>query len=231
MTRLILILCLCILCLPFSARAELYENAHRANPQYEFMARRAFQVYPKEFDFMEFRAVYSETRQYDPIGEDTLARMDTLSYTVMTEKNTEKSGMALLEYRALVADHLAHLGVVMKALTLARQDKRFGNPDFFRWVKAGIMDTVMISGTGKSLREAYDVVTLPEETALLYTLNVKLLKADPRNEGMIWYNMDDVEDLRTKEHWTVFVNTTYPMRFLEEQQQARSGPKLNIPRQ
>lgn len=215
-----------------SGASELYSNAHRATPIYDHMARTILRKYPiPRFDFMYFRSLYTQTRQYDPIGEDVLERMDRLSYTVVSDPDPEKSGMALLEYQALVADHLAHLGVVMRAAALAREDKRFGNPDFFQWVKAGLLQSVTISGNGRSLDEAYDVITLAEETMLLQTLGYKLIRTLPRQESAVYYNMNEIEDLRTGEKWTLFVNTTYPMRFLAAQEKEKSRLQFEIRRQ
>lgn len=213
------------------ARAQgtgLYSNAHRATPLYEHMARSILQKYPQPLDFMRFRSLYSQTRHYDPIGEETLDRMDRLSYTAASDPDPEKSGMALLEYQALVADNLAHLGVVMRAAALAREDRRFGNPEFFQWVRAGLMDSVMISGNGRSLRDAYDVITLAEETALLHTLGYRLGNTLPRQESFVYYNMNEVEDLRTGEKITLFVNTTIPMRFLEDKEKERDALRFDI---
>lgn len=195
------------------------------------MVRSILSQFPQRFDFMRFRSLYSQTRQYDPIGEETLERMDRLSYTAASDKDPEKSGMALLEYQALVADHLAHLGVVMRAAALAREDKRFGNPEFFQWMREGLMQSVTISGDGRSLKGAYDVITLTEETMLLRALGYKLENTLPRHEGFVYYNMNEVQDLRTGEKLTLFVNTTYPMRFLEGKEKEKESLRLDIRRQ
>lgn len=209
----------------------LYANAHRATPVYEHMARTILRKFPQRFDFMHFRSLYAQTRQYDPIGEETLERMDRLSYTAANETDPEKSGLALLEYQALVADHLAHIGVVMRAAALAREDRRFGNPDFFQWVRAGLMQSVTVSGNGRSLRDAYDVITLTEETMLLQSLGYKLKQTLPRHEGFVFYNMNEVENLQSGEKLTIFVNTTYPMRFLEGKEKEKAALQFDIRRQ
>ncbi|MCC6597858.1 MAG: hypothetical protein IT559_03625 [Alphaproteobacteria bacterium] len=217
---------------PAQAQAQqeetLYPFAHRSTPIYDHMARAILRKYPQNFDFMRFRQLYAQTRQYDPISEDVLKRMDQLSYTVSSEQDPQKSGMALLRYQALVADHLANLGVVMRAAALARADKRFGNPDFFQWVRAGLMQSVTISGTGNTLEEAYDVITLAEETMLLYTLGLKLEKSLPRHEVAVYYNMNEVLDRRTGKRKTVFVDTTQPMRFLEAQKKLQKSRNFDL---
>lgn len=194
--------------------ALAYRQSFLANPRYNEMARDLLKTKSPYFDFMEFRSVYARTRQYDPMGDKTIGQMNDLAYLVMNQEDPERAQGALFAYQTLVSNHLAHIDVVMLALSLARQDKRFGKPEFFDWVKEGIINTVVISGDGLSLSGAYDVITLSEETVLFHRLGLKPYKTQSAKEGIVYYNMHDAIDVGTGEKRPVFVDTRIPMKYL-----------------
>lgn len=232
--RFTLLLLALIVCAPTSVHAQesdLYPYAYTANPKYEYLAREALERMPEHFDFMTFRSVYTNTRQYDPIAEETIAKMNALAFEMVNETNPEKRERAKLGYQFLIADHLANVGVVMQALSYARQNPQYGNPKFFEWVKNGLMNAVMMSRDGRTLNEAYGIVTFPEETLLLIHLRSKLIRTDSQQEGFVYYNMNEIEEFQTGKRWTVFVNTTFPMRFLERKEKFKEQQrKTEIPR-
>jgi len=211
-----------------TTKATDYQQSFLVNPHYNKMAREALKDKPKRFGFMRFRSLYSRTRQYDPIGENTLKSLNNLAYIVFNEQDPDRIKTALFGYQSIVSDHLAHLGVVMQALSLAREDRRFGNPSFFEWVKEGIIRTVVISGDGFTLQGAYDVITLEEETVLFHRLGIKPVESRAVKEGFIYYNMHDVEEVGTKAKRAVFVNTTIPMKYLEALSQEQDKLKTKI---
>jgi hypothetical protein len=232
--RFTLLLFALIVCAPTSVHAkgsDLYPYAHTANPKYEFLARQALERMPERFDFMTFRSVYTNTRQYDPIAEETIAKMNALAFEMVNEKDPEKRERATLGYQFLIADHLANVGVVMQALSYARQNPQYGNPKFFEWVKNGLMNAVMMSRDGRTLNEAYGIVTFPEETLLLINLGGKLIRSQSQQEGFVYYTMNEIEEFQTGKRWTVFVNSTFPMRFLEKKEKFEKKEKrIELPR-
>jgi hypothetical protein len=199
--------------------SELYNNSYRANPQYDAMVRIAMTKKPPQFDFMRLRSLYAQTRQYDPIGDDAIKALTGFAYQTLHEKDAKKAEISLFNYQQTIASHLANLGLVMQALALAREDKRFGQVGFFEWVRDGLIKSVMNSRKGRTLDDAFAVVTLSEETVAISSLGLKLLKTVPMQESRIYYNMNEVINPRTSEKWTVFVNTSIPMRFLQLQQE------------
>ncbi len=212
--------------------SRLYLNAHRANPQYELMVRTALSDMPeKGFDFTRLRSLYSQTRQYDPIGQDALKLMNDLAYTAINTKDPEKAQLALRGYQQVVATHLGNLGVVMQALSMARSDKRFGKVAFFEWVRDGIIRSVMLGRKGRSLKDSFGVLTLPEETLTIAYLGLRLLKSTPVQEARVFYNMNEVQDPKTGEKWTLFVNTSVPMQFLQIKREENEGVKFDIRKQ
>lgn len=193
-------------------------NNFQARPYYNKMVRDALKNKPPRFDFMQFRIFYSQTPQYDPISTVALDQLNNYAYIVMNDPDPERVKSAILAYQTVVSNHLANLDVVLQAISLAKQDKRFGKPDFFIWMRDGIMKSVEISGSGHSLKQAYDVITMQEETMLLRRLGLRPVESLQRQSGLIYYNMHDVEDPATGKKRTVFINTSIPMRVLEARQ-------------
>lgn len=212
--------------------AKIQTSAYYINPRYDAMVRTALVHMPKQYDFSRLRALYSGTRQYDPIGEDAIGRLNDLAYKVLHEEDPQKRQRAEIEYQIHVADHLANLGVVLQALALSRQDKRFGEPAFFEWARNGLIQSFTLSRQGKSLQDAFNVITLPEERAIYVALGVKPLSTKAVKEGRRSYTMSKVEDLKTGQVYTVFITTDTPMTFLEKLEKNRdTGPSFYIPRQ
>ena len=214
-----------------TATTDKQDRAYRANPRYDKMAREALVNRPKNFDFMRFRSLYSQTRQYDPIAEEALKLLNDLAYTAKNAKDPQKAELALKGYQQVVATHLANLDVVVQALALAREDKRFGSVGFFEWMRDGLINSVVVSRKGRSFNDAFAIITFAEETVILYHLGLQLLKTTPVQEARIYYNMNDVRDLRTGEEWTMFVNTRIPMRFLELQEKESEKNTFDIKKQ
>jgi len=166
---------------------------------------------PDDFSFDRFRVQYVSTSQYDPFGDDTRERLLAFAYIALHSEDEQKAGQALADYKKLVADHLAHIGVVSQVLGLAEEDQRLGSPEFFRWMRAGLVHEVLTSGDGRTLAHAYDVMTFDEETMLIAHLGLKLIKTETRHSGRVRYNMHSVEDRKTGQRWTLFVDATYPL--------------------
>lgn len=192
-----------------------YRQSYIIDPLYREMARDALKNKSPRFDFMQFRSYYSRTRQYDPLSEDTLQELNSLAYIVLNDEDPERAETALFAYQAVTSDHLANIDVVMQALSLARQDSRFGNPAFFEWMRDGLVRTVTISGDGYTLRGAYDVITTTEEILLFNRLGFQRVDTQAVKEASVYYNMHEVIDTSSGETRTVFVNTTIPMRYLD----------------
>ena len=207
-------------------------SSYQTLPNYNAMVRNALKNKPKKFDFMQLRIYYARTPHYDPIGQETLDLMNRYAYIMMNEEDEERVKSATLAYQAVVSNHLAHIDVILQALSFARQDRRFGKPAFFEWMRDGLIKTVVISGSGFSLQQAYDIITMQEETILLQRLGFRKIESFQRHEGVIYYNMHDVENVETGRKFTIFVNTSIPMKFLERQEEeAEKYRTLNIRKQ
>jgi hypothetical protein len=240
MKRFLSIFTIFLLALPLTAEAQVdtsqghvptrMDSSHVANPHYDFMVRAATTKMSDTFRFGHFRSLYSETRQYDPLGDDVVEQMQELAYRVQTAEKFEERGEALQEYRELVMAHLANMRVIAQALSFSKLDSSFGSPNFFNWLRKGIMRDILAKGDGDTLKTGYSVITLSEETALIGQLGYTVIDTQSANEGAYYYNMHEVEHIKTGEKKTLFVNTSIPMRFVNRKQE-EMGKSYKILRQ
>lgn len=193
---------------------DIQDQAYLVNPQYEAMARNAMMYMADSFSFNLFRLYYAQTRQYDPISDDTIGYILQLAYEIQTtDAENPEYQKALDRFELTFINHMANLGVVLNVLALARDDPRFGDVEFLEWLRDGLIDNLMVSGNGETLRDAYDVITPTEESVLFERLELKHISTQPAQEYNTYYNMHEVEDING-ERFTLFVNTSWPMKYL-----------------
>ena len=207
-----------------------HESDYMSVPEYERLVRMAIERRPANFEFTTLRTYYTYVPQYDPMGDAARREILNLAYAIQNDPDQAKRKEAFDKYGEMVSAHLGNIDVMSQALVLAREDKIFGDPKFFDYMRRGLLRSIMRSGDGRNLVHAYDVMTLGEETALLRALQVKLVKTEPREAGGTYYNMHEVQDPTTLKTRTIFVNVSKPMDFLEYQRQNKDTTFV-IPRQ
>lgn len=207
---------------------QVYEAP--VNPYYDFMVQQAMRHMSENFRFNRFRYLYVNSKQYDPLGDNVIDQLQRYAFAVQSEKDPEKRAIAIESYRNIVMAHMANIRVVAQALSLARADSSFGKPAFFEWLRKGLVRDILAHGDGNTLRSAYNVTTLTEETVLIGQLGFRVLDTQSAHEGALYYNMHDVENINTGQKETLFVNTTRPMLFLEGQRK-ETGNTFTILRQ
>ncbi len=217
--------------IPPASIEKIQTQAYYANPAFEAAARSVLKVYNPAFSFTAFRRNYALTRQYAPISDPVTEKMLGYVYVVETSDKPEEVQEALRDYQALVFEHLGNIRVVIQAYSQAKRDERFGDAKALNRIRSGLLKDLMVSGDGLTLRGAYDVITLDEEVYLFRKLGLRVLDTLPNKEGAIYYNMHSVEDVRTGRAFTVFVNTTMVMQYLDAVADLKKDRKLNIRRQ
>lgn len=210
---------------------DIQRNAHSSGPRYESLVRTALNEMPYNFNFTNLRRYYTDTLQYDPVGEDVMNQMTELAFYIQTEKDPIAVQEYQEEYQNLIMRHMGHLGVVMQAASLSRTSKKFGDYKFFKWMKSGLIRDLVISGNGYSLRDAYDVITMAEEPILMNYLGLEPVKTISNTEGRKHYNMHDVRKLETGQEFTLFVDTSFMMKFLTAKAEMEKGFSIDIGRQ
>lgn len=212
-----------------SAAAQSVYEIPATDPYYDTMTKELVAGAP-EFSFQNYRKNYAFSRRYDPLAEDIKKQMLNLAYLMQAGDDATRQAQEKKRYEALVYDHLANLGVVTLALSLSRDDPRFGSEKFFSKVQSGLFSSVLDSGTGTSLSNAYDVITIDEEAMLLRYLKIVPMNTISAHEGSVYYNMHDYQDSKTGLARTLFVNTKIPMEFFERQKR-KEAPKVDLRRQ
>ncbi len=206
---------------PYQSPGIIIEPNYAAVPYYEMLVRQALAEKPDNFPFAMFRGYYAMTRQYDPVGEDTLRAMLALSQKAGNDPDPQKRREAFERYGELLAGHLANIEIVNTALALGLDDKRFGDPEFLQWMRAGLLQNILHSGDGSSLMKAYDAVTMGEEVALMQELRLRVLKTESAESGGVYYNMHQVKDRETGQERWIFVDVTRPLDFLERRKREK----------
>ncbi len=202
----------------------------RSIAAYHVMAMTAIRDRPKSFEFGVFRSYYTRTDDYDPIGETTRQKVVGLAYTIQNDPDPAVRKQAFDEYGALVTAHLANVDVVSQAYILAQEDKIFGDPKFFEWMRKGLLRNLVKSGDGSSLVRAYDAMTLGEEAMLMNVLGLKVLKTESANSANIYYNTHLVQGPKSPEPYWMFVDVSRPMAALEQKKAQKKG-ELKIEKQ
>lgn len=208
--------------------------SYRADPQYEHMVRQLIEHIPQTFNFGQFRTVYARTSFYDPIGEISRDALLEQAFIVQTSDDITKIKAALKSYHKLLNTHLANMNVLLQAIALSRDDKRLGNTQWLIKIKKGLLDNILSTGDGKTLKTAYDVITLGEEDMLLAYLGFDVQETEYKNQHMLRYNIHighfiDYPDPKRPEGIPLFVNISIPIRHIEHlKNQIDQAPDLGF---
>lgn len=184
-------------------------------PQYNQIVRKAVLTWPKPMDFRQMRGMYMRTRQYDPMGEDTLKKLADLSYSVENTKDEKEKERKAGEIKDLVLDHLGNIDVVLQALSLARENPIYGDPAFYEWVVKGTEQEIMSSYTGRTMKRAYVLVTMGDEALVFNRLGAKSIHSELVSDGKKFYTIHLAEDLKTKKQFELYIDSSLPMRRLK----------------
>ncbi len=193
---------------------------YTSEPAYKKMVEDAYFTRPADFRFRNLRSFYTRIRDYDPAGEETSERLIRLSYIVENAGTSEQARQALSDFQALALMHLGNARVMLQAYSLATQDRKYGDPEFYQWVINGILKSVQATGDGLSKAGAYEIQTMGEEVLLLDSLNVRLLETDMIEGGTV-LRLHSVESREGGPPYTIFVDATRPVqyaRYLDGQQ-------------
>jgi hypothetical protein len=172
------------------------------------------------------RSFYPYTSQYDPFPDKLEEEIMRLSYEVENAETPEDEREALLDYNAFVSSHLANIDVLYWAISLAKQDVRFGNVSFYRWVRKKLIDSIfdIPSSTsqqakvprrdGRSLTNALHIVTFGEENVILGRVGGEVLSTDLRTQESSIYqyiNIHEIRDSKTGKTYYLYVNVSIPL--------------------
>lgn len=224
--------------------ALAYENEGRIDfstdmsfmydPEFDFLVRVVYLTWPQKFDFLALRKAYMKTSQYDPIPETVIGQMMERAYALENAETEEEKARIGAAFEDIALTHLANMDVILTALSFARDDKKFGDPAFYEWVRDNIIRDIMSRSDGKSIADPFEVITMAEENALLSALKLRPVYTEMLSNGEDFYNIHLVEDIKTGEKSELYTNISVPMRFLKKQYKAaqtQTSRSLGILRQ
>lgn len=157
------------------------------------------------------RSYYPYTPQYDPFPDRLEDRLMALAFEAQKEGDVEEMREALKEYNGFVQDHLANVDVVFWATSLSEQDARFGNSQFYKWVRKGLVKSMTEGRDGRTPDKAFHIVTFGEEAVILGRIRGKHLGTDLRMAGERHINIHDFEDPETGKIFKIYVDVTIPL--------------------
>lgn len=200
-------------------------------PQYNQMVRTAVLTWPKPFNFRQMRAMYSRTRQYDPLGEGILKKLSDLSYAIETDKDPASRDRKFGVFQGLVLDHLGNIDVVLQALAMARRNSGYGDSGFYEWVVKGTETEILMRRHGRSIKDSYVLITMADEALIFNRLGVKSTYAELVSDGKRFYYIHLAENLKTHEQFELYTDASIPMRVLKARHNDTETPKpLNLPK-
>ncbi len=215
-----------------SKPGEIYfgiDNSSFNNPYYKKEVIKALQKRSGNFDFGRMRDYYTQTSQYDPYADKIQEKLYMISYIVAQNKDPDAVAQAFTDFSEIIKAHMPNINVITLAISMAKEDKRYGDPKFYQWISQGIMHTVTRSGDGSSFSAAYSVLCTDEEDLLLRHLKVAALKSELIPYGSRYYNLHEVKDLRTGAVRELFVDVTIPLAKAESVK-SKSRKKFNLRR-
>ena len=185
----------------------------------------------KTTDFSHLRSLYIQMIFYQPNSDSLMnelltrsARVQAAASKIQDQDGAEDYQGKLKTYTEFVAMHVGHPDVMWMASILAKDDPALGDPAIYAWIYDRLKRLVLGSGDGKTPESAYEIATWGEENLIFGTLGVQRLKTEAISAGFVRYNMHSVYNPETDSTSTLFVNSTYPQRFRDENASNESSP-------
>jgi hypothetical protein len=145
-------------------------------------------------DFKVLRMKYTETKEYSPNGLDPQIR-DRMYQAINEKKYAEARSIADDVLKTNFVDISTHLvaGIANEALG---DTAKF---EFHKAVFIGLMSSIVDSGDGSSAKTAYQVISIPEEYAVLDYFKLKRNGQSQVSEGGHKYDVLIVTEAHTSE--------------------------------
>ncbi len=154
---------------------------------------------------------YTGSIDYDPFAEDTKAKLYECAYQALEGGSLEEKTSAADRCAALIDAHLANYDIVTAAIPLARQDARLGDVKFLSWMRGLLIERVMASGDGLSVKTPYVVYSVGEEGVVLARKKLKILESENLNTDTAYFRIHFVEDAKTGRQSRLYLDLTIPM--------------------
>ncbi len=200
---------------PITARevAEWEKRLEKRDRTYDFeliaLAKSNADLFPSRV--RSVRNLYAFTSHYEPFSDGLVDKMTEYAYTVQTSTDRMKVNKALQAYRDLVEKHIANIGVLNFAITMARVSAKFGDPTYYENARKAVYNGLASGYDGSTPQRAFNIVVRDEEIFLLIRMGYTVEKSEIFHVNNAYYNVYDVRDENGKFD-QIFMNITKPVK-------------------
>lgn len=196
---------------------EVYQwqkRTPRRDQEYDLYIERLGKVNRDEYPSVikGMRNLYAFTSYYEPFPDRLVDEMTRLAYTVQTSKDIKAVNNSLVEYKELLRKHLINMGVLNFAVTMARVDLKFGDPETYEEIREIIYQGMKSVADGSSPERAFQIVSRDEEVYILARMGVEIISSDVYQAGRgLYYNVYDITD-KNGEFDQIFMDISKPVK-------------------
>lgn len=195
-------------------REAIIQNQYQNKYMYEYWVSRAKTYGEGKFPFYNIVNAYSLGPDYDPFSKETLDKLYEYAYLAQNAETENEQLQAEDDFKDLLDDHYGNLDVLNAGISLVRQNPILGDLKFLIYMKNGITQRALNSGTGIDAYSAYDLFTSGEEVLILKTKNGRIIDVEEINTGSTFYRIYTLEDKDTGVPSRVYFNFSSIMRGL-----------------
>lgn len=232
MYRFLWIFVIALLCLSGAQAMAQSRDSLRKNPdyykiknelQYEYQYKawlaRARQYAAKsraKFPFFTLIEAYTRGPHYDPYGQNTIDLLYKYSFEARSAETSEAMMQAVQNFKDTLDRHMANYTIVLAAVPLVEQNPDLGDVKFLKWMRSGLAQRALGSGTGNVMSSAYEVFSIGEEGLIFSSRRVKLMGTEIMEGGNQYYHIHMTEELGSGKPVKIYVRLTTVMRKVKE---------------
>jgi len=163
-------------------------------------------------DFFTLRMAYTKTLEWDPYDTELSAKYNTIRSLIDSSELAAalKITESILEQRFVDIDAHLYNGYIYKKLG------EVAKSDYHYKINKGLIESICVSGDGRSAQTAFIVISTTEEYCLLSWFNLysdqqALLTADGHN-----FDLLKAIDQKTKKEYDIYFNIDLPFSHLSK---------------
>lgn len=159
-------------------------------------------------NYFYFRIAYAKSKDYDPTNTNIVRY---LSNMYESAKDTSFKEAGLMADKILKKNY-AHIGAHLVAAWARGKAGDSLGQQFHRKVAKNLIQSILATGDGKSMKSAYLVINVSEENDLLNYLGLKCISQSLYNEGESHFDVLEVVDSEMKDTTVIYFNVDIPFQ-------------------
>jgi hypothetical protein len=163
----------------------------------------------RDVDFTELRMSFTETEDFSPYGGDKDARA-----AMFAALNAQKWDEALKQSAKVLEKNYADINAHFGAFIANTRKGDTAKADFHKFVALGLVNSVRGAGDGKSMEQAFVVISTDEEYALLNILGLRPGGQSLMQGGGHAYDMLEAVDPKTNQKHEFYFQIDIPFGWL-----------------